>query len=113
MKVWTIVADENMPLGIPGTEFQSFTGREMDRFLGRGGRTVHEVGLIDVLDMLRLMENLPDNRVLVGIQPASLDWGDRPTEKVARAIPKAAVEVLRHLRLWGCDSDMQENSSIQ
>lgn len=107
-----IVLDATQLDAEPGT-VQSFSGREMDHFLGRGGRTVHEVGLIDVLDMLRLTENLPEKRVLVGIQPASLDWGDRPTEKVAKAIPSVADEVLKQLRLWGCGSAMKETSSIQ
>jgi len=101
-----IVLDATQLDAKPGT-VRCFTGEAVDQFLGQGGRTVHEVGLIDVLDMLRLTGHLPDNRLLIGIQPASLDWGDRPTERVSKAIPRAADEVVQQLRLWGCDAVME------
>jgi hydrogenase maturation protease len=73
---------------------------EMDRFLGTNRRSVHEVGLVDLLDMARLRQRLPERRALVGIQPEKLDWGDDPTPAVAAAIPRAAQMVLDLLAEW-------------
>jgi len=73
---------------------------EMDRFLGTNRRSVHEVGLVDLLDMARLRQRLPGRRALVGIQPQKLDWGDAPTPAVADAIPRAAEQVLELLAEW-------------
>ncbi len=52
-----------------------FEGMAMDRFVTSvRRRTVHEVGLIDLLDMARLQGCLPSRRALLCIQPARIDW---------------------------------------
>jgi hydrogenase maturation protease len=67
---------------------------EMDNFLGTAKRSVHEVGLLDLLDIARLTESLPTQRALVAIQPQKIDWGEGPTVEVAAAIPIAMQYVL-------------------
>ncbi len=84
----------------PGT-IKVFHDLEMDRFLSAGGkRSVHEVGLMDLMDIARLTEMLPAKRALVGVQPLELDWGDWPSAPVAAAIPGAAEQVLGILSVW-------------
>jgi hydrogenase maturation protease len=83
----------------PGT-VRGFVGEDMDRFLGTTKRSVHEVGLLDLLDIARLSERLPANRALIGIQPEKLDWGDAPTEPVSDAIPEAAGMALKLIESW-------------
>ncbi len=83
----------------PGT-VRTFVGEEMDRFLGTPRRSVHEVGLMDLMDIARLTRTLPENRALVGIQPLEFGWGDRPSEPVAAAVPQAAALVLELIRRW-------------
>ncbi len=87
-------------LGLAPGEVRSFVGEDMDRFLGTNKRSVHEVGLVDLMDIARLTDSLPVHRALVGIQPAELGWGDRPTRPVAAAIPVAAARVMDLLREW-------------
>lgn len=72
----------------------------MDAFVGHGKRSVHEVGLIDLLTIAHLQERLPVKRALLGIQPAEFGWGDHPGEAVARAIPEAAAQVLKLIDSW-------------
>jgi hydrogenase maturation protease len=69
---------------------------EMDRFLGSARRSVHEVGLLDLLDIARLTETLPAKRALIAIQPHIIDWGEQPTAAVAGAIP-VAVKLVNDL----------------
>jgi hydrogenase maturation protease len=83
----------------PGT-LQVFVGEDMDRFLAAPRRSVHEVGLMDVMAIVRLTDRLPANRALIGVQPLSLDWGESPSIPVARAVPAAAAEVLRLIEDW-------------
>ena len=83
----------------PGT-ISLLTGGEMDTFVGHGKRSVHEVGLVDLLTIAHLRERLPEKRALLGIQPADFGWGDHPGEAVARAIPGAAIQVLDLLHSW-------------
>ncbi len=94
-----IVLDAASLKAEPGT-VRTFAGAEMDRYLGTAKRSVHEVGLLDLLDIARLTNALPANRALVGIQPRDLGWGERPSDSVAAAVPRAAAEVLELLQAW-------------
>ena len=94
-----VVIDAAQLGDVPGT-VRCFIGDEMDNFLGSCKRSVHEVGLLDVFDIARLTQTLPGQRALVGIQPASVDWGEEPTEPVAAAIPVAVQKVCELLELW-------------
>ncbi len=98
-----VVVDAAELQAMPGT-VRVYEGDEMDRFLGTAKRSVHEVGLLDLLHIARLTGCLPARRALVGIQPGVLGWGDRPSPAVAQAIPQAADMVLGFLRTWTVQS---------
>jgi hydrogenase maturation protease len=84
----------------PGT-VRVFEAQEMDRFIGRArGRSVHEVGLADVMDMARLHDCLPPQRALVCVQPASIDWGEALSPVVAAATPDACGRIRALLSRW-------------
>ncbi len=51
-------------------------------------RTVHEVGLIDLLDMARLQDCLPRRRALLCIQPGRIDWSETLSTPVARGVTR-------------------------
>ena len=86
--------------GAPGS-IGLFEGAAMDAFLtGTRRRTVHEVGLIDLLDMARLQGALPRRRALLCIQPCRIDWSERLSEAVADALPEAARQAQALLRRW-------------
>lgn len=80
----------------PGT-VRLFRNGAMDAFLAGGSRrSVHEVGLIDLMAIARLTDTLPAQRALIGIQPDTIAWGDAPTPAVAAALP-GACELARSL----------------
>ncbi len=80
---------------------QVFEDAAMDHYLKAGGRrSVHEVGLIDLLAAISLAGELPTRRALIGIQPGSLDWGDSPSPRVAAAIPHACRAVSELIERW-------------
>lgn len=81
----------------PGT-VRTFIGAEFDSLLGRPRLTVHEIGLRDVLAISELAGELPPERALVAIQPASLGWGTECTAEVASALRYAVDNVLQLLR---------------
>ena len=94
-----IVLDAAQLHAPPGT-IALFEGSEMDRFVGEGRRSVHEVGLVDIMSMARLQARLPANRALLGIQPFTLGWGDAPSTAVAGVIPEAGNRVMQLLYKW-------------
>lgn len=78
----------------PGT-VRSFRNQEMDVYLtSRKRSSVHEVNLMDIMSAARLRGLMPKHYALVGIQPASMDWGSVPTEPVARGVAEATLLVL-------------------
>jgi len=85
--------------GPPGT-VRLYEGEAMDRYLAGGRRSVHEVGLSDLLDMARLVGDLPSHRALLGIQPASLDWGETLSPEVEAALPEAVEQLFALLDRW-------------
>ncbi len=95
-----LIVVDSAQLGESPGAVRCFLDAEMDRFLGTSKHSVHEVGLLDLMDIARLTETLPAHRALVGIQPDSLGWGDAPSAVVARAIPEAANRVLGLLDGW-------------
>lgn len=84
----------------PGT-VQLFRNEDMDKFVYAGGkRSVHEVGLGDLISMASLAGELPEERALIGIQPLLVDWGEELSEPVARAMPRVCEYATELLRGW-------------
>lgn len=83
----------------PGT-VKCFENEAMDRYLRSGRRSVHEVGLADVLDMTRLTGRLPEPRALFGIQPKELGWGEAPSAPVAEAMERVIGDIVALLQRW-------------
>jgi hydrogenase maturation protease len=86
--------------GCPGS-IGLYEGAVMDDFLRSARRrTVHEVGLIDLLDMARLSDCLPRRRALLCIQPGRIDWSEQLSAPVAAALPEAARQAAALLEQW-------------
>jgi len=88
-------------LGEPAGSTQLFENEDMDRFLqGTRRRTVHEVGLVDLLDMARLRDCLPRRRALLCIQPAVIDWSETLSPLVEAALTGASSQACELLSRW-------------
>lgn len=78
-----------------------FEGEAMDHFLaGNRKASVHEVGLVDLMQIARLTDSWPARRALVAIQPVRVDWGEHPTEAVAAAVPVACAQIQSLIGAW-------------
>ena len=87
-------------LNVEPGRVRCFEGPAMDEFLGRRHRSVHEIGLVDVLNMARLSGNAPVRRALIAIQPESLGWGATPSAAITRALPKTTQMALQLRARW-------------
>jgi hydrogenase maturation protease len=95
-----IVIDATQLHAEPGT-IKTFVDQEMDRFLGTGNkRSVHEVGLLDLIHISRMTGHFPKHRALIGIQPQKVDWGESPTDSVSAAIPLACEQIIEQIQDW-------------
>jgi hydrogenase maturation protease len=85
---------------VPGTVCV-FENEAMDRFLASPRRrSVHEVGLCDLLDMARLLDRVPRRRALLCVQPCTIAWGDALSPAVADTFDAAAARAGTVLRNW-------------
>lgn len=95
-----IVIDAAQLGGDPGMT-RVFEGEQMDAYVGGNRkRSVHEVGLADLLMIACLADHLPQKRALIGIQPHDIDWGEQPSPFVAAAIPQACSQALQLVEAW-------------
>ena len=77
-----------------------FEGGEFQDYLMSGSHSVHEIGFADLMDVTRLLDCVPENCALIGIQPEYVDWSDRPGEAVRDAIPRAAAAGAALINKW-------------
>ena len=94
-----IVIDAAQLHAAPGT-VRTYFGSDFDSFLGRAKLTVHEVGLVDLLDIARLMDAVPEQRAIVAVQPLCATWGNTLTKDVDAAVPGIASHVIELLDQW-------------
>ena len=95
-----LVALDAMILGKEPGSVTVLEGEDMDSHLRSQRGSVHELGLADLMDALRLRGELPDKRALIGIEPADMNWGTEPTAPVAAAVPEAAAQARRLVEEW-------------
>ena len=98
-----LIALDAMILGKSPGSVTVLQGEDMDNHLRNQKGSVHEVGLSDLLDALRLRGELPEHRALIGIEPQNMDWGTEPTAPVAAAVPEAAALARQLVREWRAD----------
>jgi hydrogenase maturation protease len=87
----------------PGT-LVLFGGAAMDEFLhGARPRTMHEIGLMDLIDMARLEACLPPQRALLCVQPGTIGWTHALSAPVAAALPAAVQLAAAQLKRWSAE----------
>ncbi len=94
----------------PTGTVRTLVGKDMDQFLGASKRSAHEVGLLDLMDIARLTESLPEKRALIGIQAAEFGWGMQPCAAVQKALPVAVNEARILIESWN-DIDLDQLKS--
>ena len=81
----------------PGT-LARMTGKEL---LGTaGGCSAHQMGVADLIAALFLVSAVPQEIVVLGVQPACTDWGTTLTPNVEAALAPLVEAAVAQLRLW-------------
>jgi hydrogenase maturation protease len=64
------------------------------------GRSVHLMGLSDLLVAIRLLGNPPCEVILLGVEPASTAWGLELSAEVAAALPLLMGVAQKQIGVW-------------
>ncbi|MFN2183228.1 MAG: hydrogenase maturation protease [Anaerolineae bacterium] len=84
-------------VGLAPGEFARFTRQEA-RLLGDDQRlSVHNAGLREALLLAEVLELLPEEIVIYGVQPAKLDWHAQLSPEVEAAVPGLVRSILGEL----------------
>lgn len=80
----------------PGTILR-VAGEELHSLPGKG--SIHQVGLADLLAALRVLARKPPKVVLLGVQPATTDWGTELSPAVETSLDSLVEKVLIELQV--------------
>jgi len=88
----------------PGTIYRAkFRAGEKDKLAEllagqRGSRiSLHQVGLIDALAIAEKLNSVPEEIVIIGVEPGKVDWGLELTDQVAQKLPEIINIVLKEI----------------
>ena len=97
-----IVIDALKAGGKPGTIYRAkFQAGERDKLAeilaGQGDSKIslHQIGLIDALAVAGRLNCVPEEIVIIGVEPGEVDWGLELTDQVAQKLPEIINIVLK------------------
>lgn len=86
----------------PGT-LRVMANSQVPRFMGAKKLSLHQTGFQEVLAIAELTGDFPEELVLIGVQPASIeDYGGSLNEAVKARIPTVLAIALSWLQRWDC-----------
>ncbi len=95
--------------GLPPGTLKLVEGDEVPQFLGAKKMSLHQTGFQEVLALARFTGHWPEELLLVGCQPATLDdFGGSLTAPVKAAMPRALAAALERLQAWGAEPQARE-----
>jgi len=88
----------------PGT-LARMTGKDL---LGTtGGWSAHQLGVADLIAALFLVSTIPQDIVVLGVQPANTDWGTTLSPAVEAALVPLVDAAVAQLQLWKEPQDVR------
>jgi len=81
----------------PGTLVR-LEGKALQNLPGKA--SVHQLGFADLMVALELLGESPEEVVMFGIQPLSIEWGTELTAPVQEALAGLPDLVIEQLRVW-------------
>ncbi len=81
----------------PGT-LARMTGRDL--LATTAGRSVHQLGVADLISALFLVSSGPQEIVVLGVQPANTDWGTSLSPELEAALLLLVDAAVAQLNVW-------------
>jgi hydrogenase maturation protease len=90
-----IIVDAARAGGEPGTVYRFLPGD----LAGAGGAlaSAHEMGVVENLALMSLTGNEPVETVIIGIEPAEIDWGTELSQGLRRRLPAIVRAVMKEI----------------
>ena len=88
-----------MNIDAPVGSFHSFTGDELNAYF-KDKISVHDLGVNDMLAVLKLTDNPIEEVVVIGVKPEVVSMGLDMTEKIAEKVPEVAQKATELVDKW-------------
>lgn len=88
-----------MNIDAPVGSFHVFTGDELNAYF-KNKITIHDVGVNDMLAVLKLTDNPIEEVVVMGVKPEVVSMGLDMTEKIAEKVPEVAQKAKELVDKW-------------
>jgi len=59
--------------------------------------SAHQLGVLPNLRLMEMSRALPQEVVIIGVEPAEIDWGTEPSELLKRRLPEIVEVVLKEI----------------
>ena len=92
-----VIVVDTVEMGREPGEFERFSMAEVRPSGAEKQLSVHSAGLGDALLLAEVLGVLPNELVIFGIQPESLEWGTTLSPKLEQAIPRVVEGILTEL----------------
>jgi hydrogenase maturation protease len=103
-----VIVFDAIDYGLPPGTLKILTNEQVPRFMGCKKLSLHQTGFQDVLGVADLTGRLPDELVLIGVQPETLEDYGGSLRPVVKAQIKPALDIaLACLRRWGVDAEVR------
>ena len=90
-----IIVDSAKVGGEPGAIYRF---KPEDLAAGKGNlASAHEMGVVENLNLMELTGNKPKETVIIGIEPAKIDWGTELSPKLKEKLPDLVKAVLKEI----------------
>ncbi len=90
-----IIVDCAKADGEPGTLYRF---KPEDLTTGKGTLTsAHEMGVVENLNLMSLTDNKPKETVIIGIEPAEIDWGMELSDTLKEKLPDLVNVILKEI----------------
>lgn len=80
-------------------DFYQFTGDELNAYF-KNKITIHDVGVNDMLAVLKLTDNPIEEVIVMGVKPEVVSMGLDMTEKIAEKVPEVAQKAKELVDKW-------------
>jgi len=102
-RVKRLLVIDAIDAGEPSGTLLRFEGKSLRGLPGKA--SVHQLGFSDLMIALQLLDDSPDEIIVLGIQPDSTDWGVELSPSVAPALAPLVDVVIDCLRRWDAGGD--------
>ena len=103
-----LIVFDAIDYGLPPGTLRVLSNKEVPRFMGAKKLSLHQTGFQEVLAIAELTGSLPDELVLIGVQPEDFeDYGGTLRPAVSAQVQPALEIALTCLRRWGIKPELQ------